>query len=172
MDRYPLDLQQYHAAKLRVYENAKVCVVNVDDALAMPIRRADERCVGLGINIGDYHLNRQQSETWLWVKDEKVLNAKEVALTDQHNYTNALAALMLADAVGLSRASSLRALTTFTGLVRRFQLVLNRSGVRRINDSKATNVGSIEVALNGPHVDGTLHLLPDGDGKSADFTLL
>lgn len=27
MDRYPLGLQQYRAAKLRVYENAKVCVV-------------------------------------------------------------------------------------------------------------------------------------------------
>lgn len=38
MDRYPLGLQQYRAAKLRIYENAKTCVVNADDALTMPVR--------------------------------------------------------------------------------------------------------------------------------------
>ena len=140
-----------------------------DDALTMPIRGADERCVSFGINMGDYHLNRQQGETWLRVKGEKVLNVKEMTLTGQHNYTNALAALALADAAGLPRASSLKALTTFTGLAHRFQLVLNHNGVRWINDSKATNVGSTEAALNGLHVEGTLHLLLGGDGKSADF---
>ncbi|HEB4873652.1 TPA: UDP-N-acetylmuramoyl-L-alanine--D-glutamate ligase [Kluyvera ascorbata F0526] len=169
MDRYPLGLQQYRAAKLRIYENAKVCVVNADDALTMPVRGADERCVSFGVDVGDYHLNRQQGETWLRVKGEKVLNVKEMPLTGQHNYSNALAALALADAVGLPRATSLKALTTFTGLAHRFQIVLDHRGVRWINDSKATNVGSTEAALNGLHVAGTLYLLLGGDGKSADF---
>jgi UDP-N-acetylmuramoylalanine--D-glutamate ligase len=52
------------------------------------------------------------------------------------------------------RASSLKALTTFSGLAHRFQLALEHNGVRWINDSKATNVGS-RAALNGLHVDGT-----------------
>ena len=172
MDRYPLGLQQYRAAKLRVYENAKVCVVNADDGLTMPVRGADERCVSFGVDVGDYHLNRQQGETWLRVKGEKVLNVKEMPLTGQHNYSNALAALALADAVGLPRATNLKALTTFTGLAHRFQIVLDHNGVRWINDSKATNVGSTEAALNGLHVAGTLHLLLGGDGKSADFAPL
>lgn len=172
MDRYPLGLQQYRAAKLRVYENAQTCVVNADDALTMPIRGADERCVSFGVDVGDYHLNRQQGETWLRVKGEKVLNVKEMTLSGQHNYTNALAALALSDAVGLPRASSLKALTTFSGLAHRFQLVHERHGVRWINDSKATNVGSTEAALNGLHVTGTLHLLLGGDGKAADFSPL
>ena len=43
MDRYPLGMQQYRAAKLRIYENARVCVVNADDALALPVRGADAR---------------------------------------------------------------------------------------------------------------------------------
>ena len=172
MDRYPLGLQQYRAAKLRIYENAKTCVVNADDALTMPVRGADERCISFGVDVGDYHLNRQQGETWLRVKGEKVLNVKEMPLTGQHNYSNALAALALADAAGLPRASSLKALTTFTGLAHRFQLVLEHNGVRWINDSKATNVGSTEAALNGLQLDGTLYLLLGGDGKSADFTPL
>ncbi|MEG1466793.1 MAG: UDP-N-acetylmuramoyl-L-alanine--D-glutamate ligase [Hafnia sp.] len=172
MDRYPLGLQQYRAAKLRVYENAKVCVVNSDDALTMPIRGADSRCVSFGADVGDYHLNRQQGEIWLRVRGEKVLNTREMKVTGKHNFTNALAALALADVVGIPRASSLKALTTFTGLAHRFQLSLEHNGVRWINDSKATNVGSTEAALNGLHVDGTLHLLLGGDGKSADFSAL
>jgi len=172
MDRYPFGLQQYRAAKLRIYENANWCVVNADDALTMPVRGADARCVSFGADVGDYHLNRQQGETWLRVNGEKVLNTREMKLTGQHNYTNALAALALADAVKLPRSSSLKALTTFTGLEHRFQLVWEHNGVRWINDSKATNVGSTEAALNGLQVEGTLHLLLGGDGKSADFSSL
>ncbi|MDN0123148.1 UDP-N-acetylmuramoyl-L-alanine--D-glutamate ligase [Yersinia aleksiciae] len=169
-DRYPFGLQQYRAAKLRIYENAKVCVVNADDALTMPVRGADSRCISFGVDVGDYHLNKQQGEIWLRVRGEKVLNTREMKLTGRHNYTNALAALALADAVGIPRASSLKALTTFTGLPHRFQLVFEHNGVRWINDSKATNVGSTEAALDGLQVDGTLHLLLGGDGKSADFS--
>ncbi|QTF07118.1 UDP-N-acetylmuramoyl-L-alanine--D-glutamate ligase [Brenneria izadpanahii] len=171
-NRYPLGLQQYRAAKLRIYENAKVCVVNADDALTMPIRGADERCVSFGVDVGDYHLNRQQGETWLRIKGERVLNTREIKLVGQHNYTNALAALALSDAVGIPRSSALTALTAFTGLKHRFQLVWENNGVRWINDSKATNVGSTEAALNGLQVEGTLHLLLGGDGKSADFSPL
>jgi UDP-N-acetylmuramoylalanine--D-glutamate ligase len=172
MDRYPLGMQQYRAAKLRIYENASVCIVNADDGMTMPVRGVDQRCVSFGINLGDYHLNQQQGSTWLRAKGEKVLNTDEMTLVGQHNYTNALAALALADAVNIPRASSLKALTTFTGLAHRFQLVHEANGVRWINDSKATNVGSTEAALNGLQVKGTLWLLLGGDGKSADFSPL
>ncbi|BBI91978.1 UDP-N-acetylmuramoyl-L-alanine:D-glutamate ligase [Serratia symbiotica str. Tucson] len=172
MDRYPFGLQQYRVAKLRVYENAGVCVVNTDDTLTLPVRGTDARCVSFGVDVGDYHLNCQQGETWLRVRGEKVLNTREMKLTGCHNYTNALAALALADAVNIPRASSLKALTTFTGLPHRFQWVWECNGVRWINDSKATNVGSTEAALKGLQVEGMLHLLLGGDGKSADFSPL
>jgi len=172
MDRYPLGMQQYRAAKLRIYEQAAVCVVNADDAMTMPVRGADKRCVSFGVDVGDYHLNHQQGSIWLRVNGEKVLNTDEMTLVGQHNFTNALAALALADAVGLPRNTSLQALTAFSGLAHRFQLAYEHNGVRWINDSKATNVGSTEAALNGLQVKGTLWLLLGGDGKSADFSPL
>lgn len=171
-NRYSCAIQQYHAAKLRIYDHAQVCVVNADDTLTMPIKGADARCISFGMDVGDYHLHTHQGETWLRVKGERALNIKKISLVGQHNYTNALAALALAEAVGIPRAPALTALTTFTGLPHRFQCVLQRNGVRWINDSKATNVGSTEAALNGLHVKGTLHLLLGGDGKSADFSPL
>lgn len=36
MDRYPQGLEQYRAAKLRVYHDAAVCVYNAEDALTQP----------------------------------------------------------------------------------------------------------------------------------------
>ncbi len=81
--------------------------------------------------MGDYHLNRQQGETSLRVKGEKVLNVKEMKLSGQHNHTT-LAALALADAVGLPRQSSLKALTTFTGLAT-LPAGVEHNGARWIN---------------------------------------
>lgn len=172
MDRYPLGMQQYRAAKLRIYEQASVCVVNADDAMTLPVRGLDSRCVSFGIATGDYRLSSEAGVSWLNVKGENVLKASEMTLVGQHNHTNALAALALAGAVGLPLASSLKALTTFSGLAHRFQIAHERNGVRWINDSKATNVGSTEAALKGLEVQGTLWLLLGGDGKSADFSPL
>lgn len=172
MNRYPLGLQQYRAAKLEIYHNAEVCVVNADDALTLPERGHDARCVSFGVERGDYYLSQRAGNTWLMARGEPLLDCAEMTVSGRHNYTNALAALALADAIGLPRAASLAALRQFRGLAHRFELVHDRHGVRWINDSKATNVGSTEAALNGLAVAGTLHLLLGGDGKSADFTPL
>lgn len=171
MDRYPQGLEQYRAAKLRVYHNAAVCVYNAEDALTQPgcdCNSADY--VSFGCDTGDYWLDTEEQA--LCFHGEKLLDCSEMILHGQHNYCNALAALALADAVNIPREGALQALRTYSGLAHRFQLVHEAAGVRWINDSKATNVGSTEAALNGLRVDGCLHLLLGGDGKSADFSPL
>lgn len=170
MNRYPLGLEQYREAKLRIYDNAKTCVYNEDDALTLPLAGKDARCVSFGVGQGDYQLDN--TNRILKINGEKVLSTSEMYLSGQHNYTNALAALALADAVGISRKAATDVLKTYHGLAHRFQLVYSHQNVRWINDSKATNVGSTEAALRGLEVEGTLHLLLGGDGKSADFTSL
>ncbi|MBG6036652.1 UDP-N-acetylmuramoyl-L-alanine--D-glutamate ligase [Proteus cibarius] len=170
MNRYPLGLEQYREAKLRIYNNAKTCVYNEDDTLTLPLAGKDNRCVSFGVGQGDYQLDN--TNRILKVKGEKVLSMAEMYLSGQHNYTNALAALALADAVGISRKAATEVLKTYHGLAHRFQLVYSHQNVRWINDSKATNVGSTEAALRGLEVEGTLHLLLGGDGKSADFSSL
>ncbi|MBG5950149.1 UDP-N-acetylmuramoyl-L-alanine--D-glutamate ligase [Proteus terrae] len=170
MNRYPLGLEQYREAKLRIYDNAKTCVYNEDDALTLPLAGKDNRCVSFGVGQGDYQLDN--TNRILKVKGEKVLSMAEMYLSGQHNYTNALAALALTDAVGISRKAATEVLKTYHGLAHRFQLVYSHQNVRWINDSKATNVGSTEAALRGLEVEGTLHLLLGGDGKSADFSSL
>ena len=62
---------------------------------------------------------------------------------------NALAALALCEAIGLDRASLLAGLCCFKGLAHRVEHVLQLNGVDFYDDSKGTNVGATEAALNG-----------------------
>ncbi|UVK76806.1 MAG: UDP-N-acetylmuramoyl-L-alanine--D-glutamate ligase [Sodalis sp. Fle] len=173
MNRYPLGLQQYRAAKLEIYRDAAICVVNADDVLTLPVDGYDDRCVSFGAKSGDYRLCCRDGQTWLMARDELLLNCAEMKISGRHNYINALAAVALADAAwSIPRATSLVALRQFSGLAHRFELVHERKGVRWIDDSKATNVGNTEMALKGLTIVGTLHLLLGGDGKSADFSPL
>lgn len=168
-DRYPRGIQQYRAAKARIYENAACCVVNAEDPLAQVPELTEKTCIYFGINTGDYCLSLYQKKIWLQIKNERVLDTEEMKLAGQHNQLNALAALAIAERVGIPRAAALSVLKEFKGLPHRFQLVHEQQGVRWINDSKSTNVGSTEAALRGLQVKGTLWLLVGGDGKSADF---
>ncbi|WP_187653877.1 UDP-N-acetylmuramoyl-L-alanine--D-glutamate ligase [Xenorhabdus sp. PB62.4] len=170
MVRYPKGLSQYRAAKLRIYDQAKVCVVNEQNVLTLPEAGKDSRCTSFGVDCGDYQLDSEHQQ--LVVNQSPVLSTREMQLAGQHNYTNGLAALALADAVGIPRAASLQALRTYSGLDHRFQVIHMRNGVRWVNDSKATNVGSTQAALSGLSLEGTLYLLLGGDGKAADFTPL
>lgn len=173
MDRYPGGFGQYQAAKTQIYQHASVCVVNAQDAATwLPSGQSASRYLSFGIEKGDYHLLQQQQTSWLAVQQDALLDVRKMQLAGRHNYANALASLALADAVGIPRTASLQALETFRGLAHRFELVREHKGVRWVNDSKATNVGSTLAALQGLQVSGRLHLLLGGDGKSADFSPL
>ncbi|MEN9985138.1 MAG: hypothetical protein RI925_640, partial [Pseudomonadota bacterium] len=90
--------------------------------------------------------------------------------TGLHNAANALAALALCEAIGLDRASLLAGLCCFKGLAHRVEHVLQLNGVDFYDDSKGTNVGATEAALNG--MSRPVVLIAGGDGKGQDFTPL
>lgn len=169
MDRYPLGLMQYAEAKQRIYHNAKCCVINHDDKLTKP-KNNHHHCVSFGIKAGDYHLD--DNYEYLIAQQKPVLATNAMKLIGCHNYLNALAALGIADSLNIDRDSSLKTIANFQGLPHRFELVFESNGVKWINDSKATNVGSTEAALNSVICNGKLFLLLGGDGKSADFSPL
>ncbi|WP_294614193.1 UDP-N-acetylmuramoyl-L-alanine--D-glutamate ligase [uncultured Gilliamella sp.] len=169
MDRYPHGLMQYVEAKQRIYHNAKCCVINYDDKLTIPENNHTD-ILSFGLTQGDYHLNSQCD--YLIAKEQPVLATNMMKLTGCHNYLNALAALAIVDRLMISRKFSLATIAEFQGLPHRFELVLEKNGVKWINDSKATNVGSTESALKSVVCKGKLFLLLGGDGKSADFSPL
>ncbi|HDR1156039.1 TPA: UDP-N-acetylmuramoyl-L-alanine--D-glutamate ligase [Pasteurella multocida] len=169
MNRY-VDLEDYRQAKLKIYHQAQTAVINAEDALTA--MDGLKNGVSFGEDNADYWLKTEKGRSYLMAKDERVLACDEMKLVGRHNYMNALAAIALAQAAGIPLESIRRALREFNGLDHRFQLAHFAHGVRWVNDSKATNVGSTVAALTGLQLNGTLHLLLGGDGKGADFSEL
>jgi UDP-N-acetylmuramoylalanine--D-glutamate ligase len=102
--------------------------------------------------------------------DQPLIAVSEVAMQGRHNLANALAALALVDALNIQPAAVIDVLRTFSGLAHRMEMVGEFKAVRWINDSKATNIGACQAALQG--MSGGVILIAGGDGKGADFAEL
>ena len=66
------------------------------------------------------------------------------------------------------------ALQNYKGLSHRCEFIADINGVRWINDSKSTNVGSTQAALVGlsDTIKGKVHVILGGQGKNAQFQKL
>ncbi|MFC0323620.1 UDP-N-acetylmuramoyl-L-alanine--D-glutamate ligase [Gallibacterium melopsittaci] len=172
MNRYH-DLADYRQAKLRIYHQAKTLIVNHEDRLSYPDNQeSGQQILSFAEQDADYYLTKEQDKTYLTTPQKRLLAVDQIKLSGRHNYMNALAAIALAEAVNIPEMGVVKALKNFGGLDHRFQTVHEENGVRWVNDSKATNVGSTQAALNGLEVAGRLYLLLGGDGKGADFSEL
>jgi UDP-N-acetylmuramoylalanine--D-glutamate ligase len=95
----------------------------------------------------------------------------EPLLRGRHNRENAAAATAAARAAGVGDDAIAEALASFPGVPHRLELVIERDGVRYVNDSKATNVAAAIRALEA--YDGEIvHLILGGSSKGEDFAAL
>ncbi|CAG8998693.1 MAG: UDP-N-acetylmuramoylalanine--D-glutamate ligase [Candidatus Celerinatantimonas neptuna] len=171
MNRYR-DLEDYRNAKLRIFEHCDHCIVNADDPLTRPLSAS-------GKELWHFSLS-QNTEYWvggdeptLMCGDTPLIACHDLGMSGQHNWANALAALALGDAAGISREAMVATLKGFKGLAHRCELIKVHKGIHWINDSKATNIGATIAALKGfAHESGETWLIAGGDGKGADFSEL
>ena len=173
LDRYD-DLEDYLAAKARVWRGHGVVIANHDDErvrAAVPVGRS-VRWFSLGVPPGaeDYGLIEHDGECWLSRGRERLLPQSVLRIAGQHNVANALAALALGTAAGLPDPPMLAVLASFRGLPHRMEWVAEVAGVHYYNDSKATNVGATVAAVSGLHAPYVVIL--GGDGKGQDFAPL
>ncbi len=180
LDRYA-SLQEYAAAKARVFRGSGVQVVNRDDpwslSMALPGRGTITFGLGAPGSSEDFGLLAREGTLWLAQGTTPLLAVAEMQMAGLHNAANALAALALCHAIRLPFKPLLAALAEFRGLPHRVEPVGVKGGVRFYDDSKGTNVGSTVAALAG--LSGTAHghsarvvLIAGGEGKSQDFSPL
>jgi UDP-N-acetylmuramoylalanine--D-glutamate ligase len=81
--------------------------------------------------------------------DQVLLPGEELPLLGEHNRANALAAAITATLAGADLEAVRAGLRSFRPLDHRLEPVLDRGGVLWINDSKATNISSTYVAVEG-----------------------
>ena len=125
LDRHG-DLDDYRAAKLRIFENQ-----TAEDVAIVPR--------GFGPIPG----GAQRIEFSL----EDELPA-EPSIPGEHNRENAAAATAAARSAGISDGDIATGLAAFAGVPHRLELVREIGGVRFVNDSKATNPEAAERALS------------------------
>jgi UDP-N-acetylmuramoylalanine--D-glutamate ligase len=179
LDRYR-DIDHYGEIKGRIYSNAETLVYPLDidgDEIEKLVEsgniRAKRSPYGGSGKGQQYSIQEHSGNRWIFRGEERIIELDEVAMVGEHNYTNALAALSLGEAVNIPLNAMLTALKEFRGLEHRTELVAERGGVRWINDSKGTNVGATEAAILGlGEVGSKIVLIAGGQGKGADFTLL
>lgn len=173
MDRYA-DLDEYAAAKARIFAGDGVQVLNRDDAWSMRMPRTGGRVVTFGTGMphteDEWGIATLGGKKMLARGSRPVLPIDRLRITGLHNAANALAALALAQAIALPEPPLLAALCAFEGLPHRVQKVAELEGVTFFDDSKGTNVGATVAALTG--MSRPVVLIAGGDGKGQDFTPL
>ncbi|MCP4423715.1 MAG: UDP-N-acetylmuramoyl-L-alanine--D-glutamate ligase [Chloroflexi bacterium] len=106
------------------------------------------------------------SDGRIWLrngKDIPVCGVDEIKLRGEHNVMNVLAAVTLADSVGVSVGAMRRAIGTFVGIEHRLELTRTLNGAQYINDSIATAPERALAAINA--FDEPLVLLAGGKDK-------
>jgi len=173
LDRHG-DMAHYVAAKSRVYQGKGRMVINADDPLVVAMVDPQRQCCRFTLrkptDPGDYGVRSGSGGDWIARGEKLLMPTADVRIIGRHNLANALAALALAEAVGLPVESCLETLREFPGLPHRCQFVAEVGGVLWYNDSKGTNVGATEAACAG--LSGPLILIAGGQGKDQDFTPL
>jgi UDP-N-acetylmuramoylalanine--D-glutamate ligase len=169
MDRYAT-LEEYAAAKERIYQRCEAAIVNLDDVAVRSMRHQSARVLGFSLNAdpsADYYVHTQGDDVILMRGRERLIAMSELKITGLHNAANAMASLAMCEALGLSRPACLQALRDFPGLPHRSQWVADIGGVRFVDDSKGTNVGATLAAVAG--MPGSLVVIAGGQGKGQDF---
>jgi UDP-N-acetylmuramoylalanine--D-glutamate ligase len=176
LDRYS-DLDAYAAAKRRLFLRQRgndVAVLNADDATVAATQVACRRRffsatgpVSDGCYVdGDTVIERAPDAT-----ATELFRRADLQLAGLHNLENAMAAALLARALGVGPGAIREGLRGFAGLPHRMERVLERAGVVWYDDSKGTNIGATERSLLG-FPDRTVHLILGGRNKGADPTAL
>ena len=172
MDRYK-DINEYLAAKQRIYLGCETAVINCDDPLCYVEVLLPKKVISYGVCESDKN-DFSVDDGYLTCGNKKLLPINELKIKGLHNTSNALAALALGTAINLPLATMLQVLRDFSGLPHRCQWVANINNVDWYNDSKGTNVGATKSAIEGLGSVGCgkLVLIIGGISKDADFTVL
>lgn len=99
---------------------------------------------------------------------EDVIALDEIRIHGRHNVQNASAAVAATSVLGVPVTAMIEALRTFNGVEHRLEPAGTVAGIQFINDSKATNVDSVVVALQA--MSTPVYLIAGGRHKGAPYT--
>ena len=139
-------MENYVAAKEQIAAKQKedmACVLNYEDSYT---RDFAERCPAKVIFFSSAHILKDG----FYLKDEEIfqavdgqskrlMNIHDMRLLGTHNVENVMAAIAMADSVGVPMDVIIRVVCDFKAVEHRIEFVATKNGVDYYNDSKGTN---------------------------------
>lgn len=174
MDRYD-SLDSYMLAKMRItasQDTEDLCVYYKDDD------RVRHHCNEIDVRRKKFSRFDETSDAFmkdgiLYIDGAPFCASDDIALPGIHNRLNGMAALLAIKEIlkktgrSVDDATLRKALTSFRGLPHRMEDIGVYMGRRFLNDSKATTVGALEMALASLDTDAVLIL--GGRTKGDDY---
>lgn len=171
----------YLKAKMEILRNQNendIAVINYDDEI---LRKAvkntspekiyfsiKENLKDTDINAGCYsernkliYFDRRKN------LDEQIMETREINIRGNHNLYNSLASVISARAFEIKKEVIKETLMKFKGVEHRIEFVKEIGGIKFYNDSKATNIDSLIVALEA--FEGNLILILGGRESGNDY---
>jgi len=170
LDRYA-DFSDYSKSKMDLFKNMKdsdLIIYNHDDnILCDEVEKRDKifTAYSLNKNFSIFYLKDKKIES---VHSKKNLHIDECELSGIHNISNFIGVATIASHLGLDDKDIFQSLKMFKGLHHRFEIFKQVDGIKFINDSKATNIASVKVAIES--IDRNIVLIMGGLPKESDFS--
>ncbi|NVK55697.1 MAG: UDP-N-acetylmuramoyl-L-alanine--D-glutamate ligase [Alteromonadaceae bacterium] len=166
-------LNAYAAAKQRIFKHCAVAVVNQQLTETMP-QEPVQRYIETGLCMSETGFGWDNESGLITFNGQGLLALRDTALVGLHNVLNIQTALALVSVVGADIYAAAAAVRTFTPAPHRCTKIAEVAGVCFIDDSKATNIGATQAALQGlsDTLQGRLILIAGGDAKGADLNAL
>jgi UDP-N-acetylmuramoylalanine--D-glutamate ligase len=176
LDRHP-DVEAYGAAKARIFENQEAgdwAVVNADDPAVMALARAGRATRRLFARSGRLEQGTTIADGWIVDRaagqTTPLVPLAAIRLVGAHLIDDVMAAATVGAIAGAPPAAMTSAVELFGGLEHAMEAVAEVSGVRFVNDSKATNVEAALRAIES--FEGGLVPIVGGRFKGGDLQRL
>ncbi len=177
LDRYK-DMEEYAETKMRLFEHQEsfdFAVLNADDEWIMRYKPAILSEIYLfstkkKVKKGAFFDGKAITVIHPALKEKEVILTEEIRLKGIHNMENVMASVITALELGVTMETIRGTLNRFSGLRHRVEFVEEINGVSFYDDSKGTNVGAVEKALEG--FSTPVVLILGGKEKGAGYTLL
>ena len=172
LDRHK-DMEKYIKMKLKMLKNHNVndtVIYNIDDStFKTAFNNYDIKKIPFSIfektpffRVNGKYIYDQNENPFVFIDN--------IALKGKHNLSNMIASATVAKAMKIDNLTIKNTMENFKGIDHRLQTIAIIKKVTYINDSKATNIHSVIVAINS--FKNPILLLLGGKNKNSDFRLL
>lgn len=174
LDRYNNSFDEYISSKMKIHANQNednFFIYNADDPnIKQNIKNSKVQKLAFSmkseIPAGAFYREGKVFFAWFG-KVSEIFSASDLFIKGEHNIANALPVLIIAKLLNVPNQKIRNAFSSFKGVEHRIEFVRELNGVEYYNDSKATNIDSVVVALKS--FNKPLFLILGGKDKGNNY---